>query len=79
MLKAVMIVNQRINHSTVILGSTFAKIRSQLGDEAELNKIKILQDLFKLTNGLSDLEKIELFVISATRNRFKGHSGVKLR
>ena len=70
MLKAVMIVNQRRNHSIDIPDSTFVKIRFQPEDAAEQNLIKIFQNLFNLTNGLFDLEKIELFVINATRNRF---------
>ena len=75
--KAVMIVNQRRNHSIDIPDSTFVKIRFQPEDAAEQNPIKIFQNLFNLTNGLFDLEKIELFVINATRNRFQGHLEVK--
>lgn len=71
-----MIVNQRRNRSIDILDSIFVKIRFQPEDAAEQNQIKIYQNLFNLTNGLFDLEKIELFVINATRNRFQGHLGV---
>ena len=77
MLTAVMIVNQQKNHLIDILDSTSAKTRSQPEDEAELNQIKIFQNLFNLTNGLFDLEKIESCVTSATRNRFQGHLGVE--
>ena len=71
MLTAVMIVNQRKNHSIDIPDWTFAKARSQPEDEAEQNQIKIFQNLFNLTNGLFDLEKIESCVTSVTRNRFQ--------